>query len=154
LYAEYDFSVKRAPFVLALVLVALAVIPAAAAKDWLSFERTRAHVGDRVTVSSGWNAHPNGLVAYLVPYALSPSFYKIPYGGMGFNAGPPPALRGVIELGRARPNGHAASLTFSVPRVAPGRYVLGVWCVPCNEHWTTALPNWQPDPHGILRIVR
>jgi hypothetical protein len=37
---------------------------------------------------------------------------------------------------------------------AEGRYVLGFWCVPCNTHWTSALPNYQPNPFGIPRIQR
>jgi hypothetical protein len=53
----------------------------------------------------------------------------------------------------ANATGRAVRLEFRVPRVTAGRYVLGIWCKPCNEHWTSALPNWQPAPLGILRVL-
>jgi hypothetical protein len=121
------------------------------AKDWLQFDRLHAHVGQRVAVESGWNAHPDGLVVYLVPLARSASFWRIPYtGGYAPNAGAPPRVRGAVKLGRAAAHGRAARLVFRVPRA--GRFVVGVWCVPCNTHWTSALPNYQPTPYGVLRV--
>ena len=69
--------------------------------------------------------------------------------------GPPPHLRAAIRLGRIQPWGdHGGRLRFRVPHVAPGRYVLAFWCVPCGTHWTSALPNYQVDPYGILRVYK
>jgi hypothetical protein len=139
----------------AVFLVALVTAATAVAKDGVVFDRTRAHVGDRVVLSSSWNAHPNGLVAYFMPLSVAARWWHIPYAG-GWetpNNGPPPKVRGVIRLGPLHATGRAVRLEFRVPRVAAGRYVLGIWCKPCNEHWTSALPNWQPAPLGILRVV-
>jgi hypothetical protein len=141
--------------VLLVALAALALVPIAAAKDAPLFDRARAHVGDTVVISSPWNAHPSGLVAYLVPLADAPRFYRISYtGDPRPNDGPPPTVASAVRLGKLHPNGRAVRLAFRVPNVEPGRYVLGIWCVPCNTHWTTALPNYQPSPRGILRILR
>jgi hypothetical protein len=139
--------------VLVVTLVALTLAPAAAAKGWPLFERTTARPGDTVVVSSGWNDHPHGLVLYFMPLAQSPRFWRT-YQALFPNYGPPPKVPGAIRLGRMRAHGRAASLSFRVPRVTPGRYVLGVWCVPCGTHWTSALPNYQPTPLGILRVRR
>jgi hypothetical protein len=144
--------VKRA-FVAAASCVALAAPAAAAAKDGLLFDRASARVGETVVASSPWNAHPHGLVLYLVPLAASPRFWPT-YQALSPASGPPPAVPGAVRLGRAGAGGHAARLAFRVPRVAPGRYVLGIWCIPCDAHWTTALPNFQPAPRGILRVRR
>jgi hypothetical protein len=76
------------------------------------------------------------------------------HGASTPNNGPPPHVRGVINLGALRAHGRAVRLAFRVPDVPAGRYVLGIWCKPCNEHWTTALPNWQPLATGILRVRR
>jgi hypothetical protein len=136
------------------VVVSLIAVPAAGAKDGVLFDRTRAHLGDRVVLASSWNAHPTGLVAYLVPMAKAARFWHIPYqGSYAPNSGPPPAIRGVVRLGRLHATGRAVRLVFAVPHVPPGVYVLGLWCIPCNEHWTTALPNFQPNPLGMLRVV-
>jgi hypothetical protein len=142
--------------VAAVFLVALVTATAATAKDGVAFDRTRAHVGDRLVLASSWNAHPRGLVAYLMPLSVAPKWWHFPYAG-GWetpNNGPPPRnVRGVLRLGALHTNGRAVRLVVRVPNVKPGRYVLGIWCKPCNEHWTTALPNWQPNPSGILRVV-
>jgi hypothetical protein len=62
-------------------------------------------------------------------------------------------VRAARFVGELRPIGvYGVTLTFRVPKVAPGRYVLGYWCVPCGTHWTSALPNYQPTPRGILRV--
>ncbi|MDX6477136.1 MAG: hypothetical protein QOH95_2647 [Gaiellaceae bacterium] len=126
----------------------------ASAKDGVTFDRAHARVGDRIVLSSSWSAHPNGLVAYFMPLSVSSRWWHIGYTGTPTpNNGPPPGVRGVLRLGALNANGHAVRLAFRVPKVPPGRYVLGVWCKPCNAHWTTALPNWQPVPAGILRVV-
>jgi hypothetical protein len=138
----------------AVFLVALVTATAATAKDGVSFDRARAHVGDRIVLASSWNAHPRGLVAYFMPLSVAAKWWHIPYTGSWetLNNGPPPKVRGVVRLGPLHANGRAVKLLFGVPHVRPGRYVLGIWCKPCNEHWTTALPNWQPNPLGILRV--
>jgi hypothetical protein len=136
-------------------LLALVVVPTAVAKDWVQFDRLHAHTGDRVAIGSSWNSHPNGLVAYLVPMVKSPRFWHIPYqGSYSPNTGPPPRIAGVVKLGRVPAQGRAVRLVFSVPAVPAGVYVLGIWCVPCNSHWTTALPNYQPSPYGMLRDLK
>lgn len=139
----------------AVFLVALAAATAASAKDGVTFDRTEAHVGDRIVLASSWNAHPHGLVAYLMPLSVSAKWWHIPYTGawQTLNNGPPPKVAGVVRLGALRARGRAVRLVVRVPAVKPGRYVLGIWCKPCNEHWTTALPNWQPSPTGILRVL-
>jgi hypothetical protein len=139
----------------AVFLVVLGTAGAATAKDGVSFDRTRAHVGDRLVLASSYNAHPHGLIAYFLPLSVSAKWWRIPYTG-GWETpsnGPPPKVRGVIRLGPLHSNGRAVKLVFRVPQVKPARYVLGIWCKPCNEHWTTALPDWQPNPLGILRVV-
>lgn len=135
-------------------LVASLTASSAFAKDGVEFDRARAHVGDRLVLSSSWNAHPHGLVAYFMSLQVAARWYHASYtGDVMPNNGPPPHVRGVVRLGRLNANGRAVRLVFTIPRVSPGRYVLGVWCKPCNAHWTTALPNWQPNPAGILTVV-
>jgi hypothetical protein len=140
--------------VAAVFLVALVAAAGAVAKDGVGFPRAQAHVGDRLVLASSWNAHPNGLVAYFMPLSVSARWWHIGYTGTPTpNNGPPPRVRGVVRLGALQAHGRAVRLAFRVPNVPPGRYVLGIWCKPCNEHWTTALPNWQPSPAGILRVL-
>jgi len=139
----------------AVFLVALVAAAAAVAKDGIEFPRTQARVGDRIVLASSWTSHPNGLVAYFMPLSISARWWHIAYTGAPTpNNGPPPQVRGVITLGALRAHGRAVRLAFRVPDVPAGRYVLGIWCKPCNEHWTTALPNWQPLAAGILRVRR
>jgi hypothetical protein len=150
--ATYHLRVVRA---LALVLLVASLAASAAyAKDGVQFDRAAAHVGDRLVLSSSWNAHPRGLVAYFMSLQTAARWYRTSYTGdvMPNNGPPPRGVRGVIRLGALKANGRAVRLAFVVPRVAPGRYVLGIWCKPCNAHWTTALPNWQPNPNGILTV--
>jgi hypothetical protein len=146
-------QVRRLAIALAAALV---VVPAAAAKDGLQFTRATAHVGDPLVVATGYATHRSGVVVFFMPLRVAPRWWKAPYNG-GWetpNNGPPPHVRGVIRLGAARPYGaHGLRLMTRVPRVTPGRYVLGIWCKPCNEHFTTALPNFQPSPTGILRVL-
>jgi len=135
-------------------LVALATAQGAAAKDGLSFSRHSAHVGDQLTLSSSWMTHTTGVVVYLLPLAQSPRWWPT-YQALTPAYGPPPHLAAAIRLGRIQPYGdHGGRLVFRVPRVATGRYVLAFWCVPCNTHWTSALPNYQVDPFGILRVYK
>jgi hypothetical protein len=144
------------PLLVALV-VALVAVPAASAKDGLQFTRTRAHVGDPLVVSTGYATHRSGIVVYFMPLAVAARWWRISYNGDSetpHNGPPPRHVAGVIRLGVARPYGaHGLRLVTRVPRVAPGRYVLGIWCRPCNEHFTTALPNFQPSRTGILRVL-
>jgi hypothetical protein len=134
--------------------LALVFTPAADAKDGLLFPRRTAHVGDRITLSAAWMAHPAGVIVYLMPLAASPKWWPT-YQAYAPAYGKPPSLRAAIRLGKVKPWGSAGGrLQLRVPRVAQGRYVLGFWCVPCNTHWTSALPNYQPNPFGILRIQR
>jgi hypothetical protein len=125
----------------------------ALAKDWLSFNRASARPGDTVRAETSYSLHGNQLVVYLLPLAASPRFWSIGYtNDYDPDTGPPPHVRGAIHVGVTHAHGRAASLTFRLPRVRPGTYVLGVWCKPCNTHWTSGLPNYQPDPHGLLRV--
>ena len=125
----------------------------ALAKDWLSFDRAWARPGDTVRAQTTYAQHGNKLVVYVLPLASSPRFWSIGYiNDYAPDAGPPPHVRGAIRVGTTRAYGQAAWLAFRMPRVRPGEYVLGVWCKPCNTHWTSALPNYQPDPRGLLRV--
>jgi hypothetical protein len=135
--------------------VALGTATTAAAKDGVLFDRAQAHVGDRVVLSSSWTSHPHGLVAYLMPLSVSARWWHISYTGDPStpNNGPPPKVHGVRRLGALTAHGRAVRLVFRVPHVRPGPYVLGIWCKPCKAHWTTALPNYQPVPEGILRVL-
>ena len=142
---------KRALVVVALALVAC---PAATAKDGLLFDRASARVGDRVVLSTSWATRRSGVVVYFMPLAMSPKFWRT-YQALAPNYGPPPHLRAAIRVGELHAWGaNGVRLSFRVPNVAPGRYVLGFWCRPCGTHWTTALPNYQPNPRGILRVRR
>jgi hypothetical protein len=132
--------------------VALVFAPIADAKDGLLFDRHVAHVGDRITVSASWMSHRDGMVVYLMPLAASPKWWPT-YQAYAPATGKPPALKTAVLLGRVERWGTAGGrLQFRVPRVTAGRYVLGFWCRPCGTHWTSALPNFQPSPFGILRV--
>jgi hypothetical protein len=134
-------------------LVALAVVPVATAKDGVVFPRASAHVGDRVVLSTPWASHRSGVVVYFMPLAASPAFWPT-YQALAPAYGAPPRVRSAIRVGELRPWGaNGARLVFGVPNVAPGRYVLGFWCRACGTHWTSALPNYQPSPRGILRVL-
>jgi hypothetical protein len=148
--ARYAAPVKW----LAAVVAGLALVfaPLAAAKDGLLFNRHTAHIGDRLTLSTAWMGHRAGVIVYLMPLAASPKWWPT-YQAYAPASGKPPALRAAIRLGQVERWGSGGGrLQFRVPQVAPGRYVLGFWCVPCNTHWTSALPNFQPNPYGVLRI--
>jgi hypothetical protein len=145
---------KRTLIVALAAAAALALPPAVAAKDGLVFPRASAHVGDRIVLSTPWASHRRGVIVYFMPLALSPKFWPT-YQAVAPAWGPAPRLRGAIRLGMLRPWGaNGTRLVFHVPKVAPGRYVLGFWCLPCGAHWTSALPNYQPTPRGILRVLR
>ena len=136
-----------------LALSALTLVPAANAKDGFVFDRPSASAGDRIVLSASWAAHPTGVIVYFIPLAHSPKWWRT-YSGWTPNYGKPPALKSAIRLGRTtRWQEHGARLAFHVPRVTPGRYVLGFWCVPCDTHWASVLPNFQVSPRGILRVT-
>ena len=133
-------------------LVALAFVPSALAKDGLLFDRHEARVGEPLTLTTSWLNHPGGVTVYLVPLGASPRWWNT-YQADAPAVGPPPRLRSARLLGVIqRWHGTGGRLQFRVPGVPGGRYVLGFWCRPCNTHWTSALPNYQPSPYGILRI--
>jgi hypothetical protein len=133
--------------------LALVLAPVAAAKDGLLFDRHTARVGDQLSLTSPWVAHRAGVVVYFMPLAASPKWWHT-YQAYAPARGKPPALAAAIKLGQIRRWGsHGGELRFHVPQVPPGRYVLGFWCIPCDTHWTSALPNFQPTPYGILRVV-
>jgi len=132
--------------------VALVFAPLADAKDGLLFDRGAAHRGDRITLSAQWMGHRDGLIVYLIPLAASPKWWPT-YQAYAPAYGRPPALKSAVRLGQVERWGAAGGrLRFQVPRVTSGRYVLGFWCRPCGTHWTSALPNFQPNPRGILRV--
>jgi hypothetical protein len=139
----------------ALAIIVLATAQSAAAKGGFSFPRHSAHVGDRLVLSSPWLDHPtSGTIVYFMPLAQAARWWHT-YQALTPALGPPPRLASAIRLGPAQPDGdHGARLVFRVPRVAPGRYVLGFWCKPCGTHWTSALPNYQVDPYGVLRVLK
>jgi hypothetical protein len=135
-------------------LAVLALVPAALAKDGLLFDRHDARVGDSLTLTTSWMTHPGGVRVYLVPLGASPRWWRT-YQADAPAVGPPPRLASARYLGViVRWHGTGGRLQFRVPAVAAGRYVLGFWCRPCNTHWTSALPNFQPNAYGILRIRR
>jgi hypothetical protein len=137
-----------------LALAALVSAPSAGAKDGLLFDRPTASAGDTIVLSASWASHPTGVRVYLIPLAQSPRWWRT-HSGWTPNYGDPPALKSAVYVGRTTSwREHGARLEFRVPRVVPGRYVLGSWCVPCDTHWTSALPNFQLSPHGILHVVR
>ena len=136
------------------ILVALVVVPSAVAKDGLLFDRPNASAGQSMTLTSSRVNHPGGVVAYLIPLSAAPRWWRT-YQAYAPAIGPPPKLKSAIRIGVVeRWHGTGGRLAFRVPAVAAGRYVLGFWCRPCNTHWTSALPNYQPQPLGILRIRR
>lgn len=136
----------------ALGAIMFAIAPSAAAKDGLLFGRSSARVGDTLVLTSPWVSHPDGVVVYFMPLAASPKWWPT-YQAYGPAYGAPPKLPSAHRLGRLQRWGtHGGRLRFRVPAVPAGRYVLGFWCVPCGTHWTSALPNFQPNPYGILRV--
>jgi hypothetical protein len=138
----------------ALVVTALVLAPPAAAKGGLVFPRTSARVGEKLVLSSPWMDHRDGTAVYLLPLALSPKWWPT-YQALAPAYGPPPRLARALRLpGLQHWGGSGVRLRFRVPAVAPGRYVLAFWCVPCGTRWTSALPNYQPTPYGILRVWR
>jgi hypothetical protein len=143
----------RLPVLGFLAVMVLTLAPSAGAKDGLLFDRATARVGATIVLSTSWTSHPTGVVVYFIPLAQSPKWWHT-YSGWTPNYGKPPALEVAIRLGRTtRWREQGARLAFRVPRVAPDRYVLGFWCLPCNTHWTSALPNFQISPRGILRVT-
>lgn len=136
------------------VVVLLAVVPVALAKDGLSFDRASASVGQSMTLTSPWVSHPGGVVVYFMPLSVAPQWWKT-YQAYAPSVGPPPKLNAAIRIGTIkRWHANGGRLTFRVPDVTPGRYVLGFWCRPCNAHWTSALPNYEPLASGVLRVRR
>jgi hypothetical protein len=132
--------------------VALVFAPLAYAKDGLLFDRGTARVGERITLTTPWMNHPAGVIVYFLPLAASPTWWPT-YQAYGPARGRPPALKSAVRLGQVeRWRTTGGRLEFRVPRVTAGRYVLGFWCRPCGTHWTSALPNFQPSPRGILRV--
>jgi hypothetical protein len=137
-----------------MAVLALVTAPGAAAKDSLSFSRHSARVGDRLTLTTSWMTHRTGIVVSLLPLSQSPRWW-LTHNADAPAYGPPPHLASAVLLGHIEPYGtHGGRLVFRVPRVAPGRYVLAFWCKPCNARWTSALPNYQVDPYGILRVTK
>ena len=135
-------------------MVVLVVVPAALAKDGLLFDRATARVGQSLTLTSPWVEHPGGVVAYFMPLSVAPRWWDT-YQAYAPATGAPPKLTAAIRIGTIeRWHATGGRLIFRVPDVAPGRYVLGFWCRPCNAHWTSALPNYQPLASGILRVRR
>jgi hypothetical protein len=132
--------------------LALVFVPLANAKDGLLFPRHTAHAGESITLSAAWMDDRDGTIIYLMPLAASPKWWPT-YQAYAPAKGKPPTLRAAIRLGRvSRWGSTGGRLQFRLPQLAPGRYVLGYWCVPCSTHWTSALPNYQPNPFGILRV--
>jgi hypothetical protein len=139
--------------VAAAACVALAFAPLADAKGGLLFDRHAARAGDQVTLSARWMSHRDGMIVYLIPLEASPKWWPT-YQAYAPALGKPPALKEAVQLGHVERWGATGGrLRFRVPRVAAGRYVLGFWCRPCDTHWTSALPNFQPNPYGLLRVV-
>jgi hypothetical protein len=132
--------------------MALFFAPLADAKDGLLFDRGTARVGERMTLTTSWMNHPAGVIVYFMPLAVSPKWWPT-YQAYARARGRPPALKSAVRVGHVeRWRSTGGRLEFLVPRVTPGRYVLGFWCQPCDTHWTSALPNFQPDPRGILTV--
>jgi hypothetical protein len=132
--------------------MALFFAPLADAKDGLLFDRGTARVGERMTLTTSWMNHPAGVIVYFMPLAVSPKWWPT-YQAYAPARGRPPALKSAVRVGHVeRWRSTGGRLEFLVPRVTPGRYVLGFWCQPCDTHWTSALPNFQPDPRGILMV--
>ena len=134
--------------------LALVAAPAADAKGGLLFDRAVARPGDRLAVATPYEVHPGGLVLWLVRLEHAPRFFTIPYQGAPIpERGPPPRRPGLIRLGVTGPYGWTgARLEFRLPRVAPGRYTLVVWCRPCGTHWALAAPNWIVGERTVLRV--
>ena len=105
-----------------------------------------------MSLTSRWVNHPGGVTAYFLPLADSPRWWST-YQALAPAYGPPPKLESAVRIGVIeRWHGTGGRLTFRVPDVPAARYVLGFWCRPCGTHWTSALPNYQPEPFGILRV--
>jgi hypothetical protein len=141
----------RRAFLLVLAVAAI-VVPSAAGKGEPVFPLESARTGDWVVLSTPFASPRTHVRVYFMPLAVSPRFWRT-YQAFAPAYGPPPKVRAARFLGELQPAGdYGVTLAFRVPKVAPGRYVLGYWCVPCDTHWTSALPNYQPSPRGILRV--
>lgn len=127
-------------------LVILLMWPVAARADLLLvFTRGQAAVGQRVEVVSGDERGPqplpsvHGIRLYLVPmtHAKSP-LHQTSTG--------PPRDPSWVPVGRLRhPHAGVFKFSFVIPNVAPGRYTIGFWCIPCappkGATFTTAYPG-------------
>jgi hypothetical protein len=134
------------------IALALALVPPAVAKGGLLFPRSSARIGDTLVLTSRWVSHRDGVVVYFMPLADSPKWWPT-YQALAPAYGTPPRVRSAHRLGRLEHwSSPGVRLEFRVPAVPAGRYVLGFWCIPCGTHWTSALPNYQPSPYGILRV--
>ena len=147
------------PIVLGCVGLA-AVFPATvAAAVTPTFDRTRAHVGERVTIFQPGGLHwlakdSRPIRVYLVPASAAGSMTRRSDGRSRLG---PPGRRAVF-LGRLRMP--AGRLTFAVPHVQPGRYAALAWCGPCGGTLIASVPWNVPDgveirnDGSLLRVVR
>jgi hypothetical protein len=119
------------------------------------FDRTQARAGERVRIDMAYAPKPNGIELYLIPLQRAPQYVL---GNRGLPApapGRPPADPRLVPLGSPKRAGtSSARLTLRVPKLAPGRYTIVVWCKPCgNDHWAMATPSYVANPRAVLRIV-
>ena len=143
-------------------LVALAIVlicPGVARADlFLVFNQGHARVGQRVEAVSGDQRGPQPLPPvhsirlYFVPmaHAKSPSHQT--------STGPPTDPTWV-PLGRLRhPHAGVFRFSFIVPRVAPGDYTVGFWCIPCappkGAAFTGAYPGHISTGRPFTKILR
>ncbi|HEX4680432.1 MAG TPA: hypothetical protein VH210_14630 [Gaiellaceae bacterium] len=85
---------------LAAVVAGLALVfaPLAAAKDGLLFNLHTAHVGERLTLSTAWMGHRDGVIVYLMPLAASAKWWATHQATEPAH-GKPPRLAAAIRLG-------------------------------------------------------
>ncbi len=135
----------------------LATISAGAASAAVAplFDRTQARAGERVRIDVAYAPRPNGIELFLIPLQRAPRYVT---GNRGLPApapGRPPADPRLVPLGSPqRTAGASARLTFRLPKLAPGRYTIVVWCKACgNDHWAMATPSYVANARAVLRIV-
>jgi hypothetical protein len=142
------------------VLLALVAASPALAKGGSAFDRPSAHPGESVSVGVSaiigerWPAR-TAVEVYLLPLTASPRWWTT-YNSYGPTYGPRPRLAGAVRLGRIwhRVTSEAPRLRIHVPKVAPGRYVLGYWVAAIQARWTSALPNYQIGSNAVIRVRR
>lgn len=145
----------------AAVVVAVTLAPAAHAKLSLTFDRTSARPGDRVVLTFGeyFTSRGKTVQVYLVRASALGDVVRPALGGGVARTGPPPRIAGVVSLGRTTSD--RERFAFRVPAVRAGRYAAVIWCSTCAQpSLLAAFQGGIPDgahvrqTRALLRVVR